>query len=228
MIRKALTALVFSILAIPAAATQIADGSFEGQGVYAGVGYCYFETTCSSSGAWNGGSTPGQGGGAGFINENNGDWPGIQTDGTYHAFIQGAGYIAQGFLVADKAGSYQLNWAEAGRTASGYNAPHDYRVLIVRNTFADTVFSGTSEASGSFISRQSNLFTLSAGESFVVTFAGSGDGGDRTTFLDQVSLNFLGGAPGVPEPASWAMLISGFGLLGITERNRRKIARATA
>ena len=35
-----------------------------------------------------------------------------------------------------------------------------------------------------------------------------------------------GGVPGVPEPASWAMLIAGFGLVGAASRRRRRSAAA--
>jgi PEP-CTERM motif len=36
----------------------------------------------------------------------------------------------------------------------------------------------------------------------------------------------VAGAPGVPEPASWAMLIAGFGLTGAVMRRRRTLATA--
>jgi hypothetical protein len=42
--------------------------------------------------------------------------------------------------------------------------------------------------------------------------------------LDNVVLNASMGAPGVPEPASWAMLIAGFGLTGAAMRRRRVAA----
>jgi hypothetical protein len=46
----------------------------------------------------------------------------------------------------------------------------------------------------------------------------SGGGADRT-FIDNVFIGTLAGA--VPEPASWAMLIAGFGLTGAAMRRRR-------
>lgn len=33
-----------------------------------------------------------------------------------------------------------------------------------------------------------------------------------------------GGVPGVPEPSSWALLIAGFGLIGLSARSRRRFA----
>ena len=38
--------------------------------------------------------------------------------------------------------------------------------------------------------------------------------------LDDVSATLVNGAPGVPEPASWAMMIAGFGLAGAGARRR--------
>ncbi|MFN3371317.1 MAG: PEPxxWA-CTERM sorting domain-containing protein [Sphingomonadaceae bacterium] len=44
--------------------------------------------------------------------------------------------------------------------------------------------------------------------------------------------NFLvaggGGTPGIPEPATWAMLIAGFGLVGSALRARRRVAHTAA
>jgi hypothetical protein len=79
-----------------------------------------------------------------------------------------------------------------------------------------------------------------------ITFVGihvGGKGGGQTTFykfdagagLDAFTLNLerSSGAvlystgdptPGVPEPASWAMMLGGFGLVGGALRNRRKAA----
>jgi hypothetical protein len=37
----------------------------------------------------------------------------------------------------------------------------------------------------------------------------------------------LPGAPGVPEPSAWAMLIAGFGAAGAMLRRRRRAALAT-
>jgi hypothetical protein len=43
-----------------------------------------------------------------------------------------------------------------------------------------------------------------------------------------VSLSSGGGVPGVPEPASWAMMIAGFGLVGAIRRRRARVAVVTA
>jgi hypothetical protein len=54
---------------------------------------------------------------------------------------------------------------------------------------------------------------------------GTNDGGDFGPVLDNVNLSISA----VPEPASWAMMLVGFGGLGATMRaSRRKLATATA
>lgn len=55
----------------------------------------------------------------------------------------------------------------------------------------------------------------------VITAIGFLDGGRATFVLTPDSLN---PQPGVPEPASWAMLVGGFGLLGGMMRRRRLVA----
>lgn len=46
--------------------------------------------------------------------------------------------------------------------------------------------------------------------------------------LDDLTLGIEGVAPGIPEPASWAMLVGGFALVGGAMRVRRRAAAAIA
>lgn len=49
--------------------------------------------------------------------------------------------------------------------------------------------------------------------------------------LDDITFDVRAVAPpvgGIPEPASWAMMIGGFGLVGAAQRRQRSISRATA
>ena len=55
-------------------------------------------------------------------------------------------------------------------------------------------------------------FTLVASGSFF---------GEDTVALDNIEYVLSDVGPGVPEPATWAMLISGFGLVGAAARRRR-------
>jgi hypothetical protein len=48
-----------------------------------------------------------------------------------------------------------------------------------------------------------------------------------TSFTGKWITDFTGGAgPGVPEPASWALMIGGFGLAGAALRRRRSLVAA--
>ena len=58
--------------------------------------------------------------------------------------------------------------------------------------------------------------TVTGTGSNTLTFISAND--PAYTYLDDVSLNLVSGA--VPEPASWAFMISGFGLVGVTMRRR--------
>lgn len=73
------------------------------------------------------------------------------------------------------------------------------------------------------IRRQSNgLYQLSGFTSFDGQVGSVGDQYTRNTFvMDDVRLN-LSTLP-VPEPASWALLIAGFGTVGASLRARRKV-----
>jgi PEP-CTERM motif len=62
---------------------------------------------------------------------------------------------------------------------------------------------------------------LGAGN-YVFQLYGVGAGNAWDVLVDDVVLTQVGGsAPGVPEPASWAMLIAGFGLTGAALRRQR-------
>ena len=70
----------------------------------------------------------------------------------------------------------------------------------------------------------------------VSTGVGSGwNGGSFSGAVDHVAYNFTGGpsanfdfaVAGVPEPASWALMIGGFGMVGFASRRRRQSARIT-
>jgi hypothetical protein len=60
---------------------------------------------------------------------------------------------------------------------------------------------------------------------FGLRFGGAGyQGGlDESWGFDNLAITLSGGNTGVPEPASWAMLIAGFGLTGAAMRRRRAV-----
>jgi len=73
--------------------------------------------------------------------------------------------------------------------------------------------------------------------SFGLTFQGLGDVdsaldssfGEFNGFVPTfIHANFIAAAEAVPEPASWALMIGGFGLIGAAARRQRRTAAATA
>lgn len=61
------------------------------------------------------------------------------------------------------------------------------------------------------------------GTSHTIQFLGQGNG--AWTFISEVS---FAGTSAVPEPASWALMIGGFGLVGVALRRRRTVRAAIA
>lgn len=78
--------------------------------------------------------------------------------------------------------------------------------------FAGTITSNTGLNYNSF----SQLFTAT-GSSTTLTFASFGGSGNAGIALDNVAVT------AVPEPASWAMMILGFGLVGGAMRRRQNV-----
>lgn len=107
--------------------------------------------------------------------------------------------------------SYGFSWANAGRDSGGAQQ---------LNVFVDGNQVGSHFSTG-FTGWLSNSVRFTAtGTSAALTFA-SRDVGGRPSYgnlITDVSV------AGVPEPATWAMLISGFGLVGYAARRRRRQA----
>ena len=208
----AASALVASV-SVPAAA-QLADGSFEAQGA-ASIGntsYCYLNNTCVL-GAWTGT------GNTGFVGANNADWPGAPgTDGSYHAFIQDTGALFQTFTAA-ATGTFALNYLDAGRSRPGYDGLHFYVPRFNGQVLEQGMTDGSTPAGQTFTEHTTRAFRLVEGQSYTIGFTGDFyDGADATSFIDRVSL-----ISAVPEPATWALMIIGFGATGGAMRRRSKV-----
>ncbi len=132
-------------------------------------------------------------------------------DGTQVAFIQTTGSISQSIdFPAD--GTYVLNFESAFRNAQ--NGVNDFEVQVDGNTvgtFTPTTFA-------SYLSYSTNPFTVTAG-SHTVEFLGLDDGGgDRTSFVDNVSItersanNIL--------PATSAVTVAADGTLNLAGNNQ--------
>jgi hypothetical protein len=76
-----------------------------------------------------------------------------------------------------------------------------------------------------FIWENHTLDFLATGASTAITLTGTS--GFFYTGLDNVSVELLSGVVGVPEPASWALMIAGFGLVGAALRRRQRTVSVT-
>ena len=136
-------------------------------------------------------------------------------DGSYSAQIEGFSYgpntLSQ--LIATTSGqSYTLSfWYDAvGAAANGFDVTWN----------GATVFSVTNQVTSGYQHITANV--LGSGSDALVFTAYN----DRyNTMLDNVSVSAVASA--VPEPATWAMMITGFGAAGVMVRaSRRRIAAA--
>jgi PEP-CTERM motif len=204
------------------AANILADGGFETQGLTT-ANYCYFGLSAGGnapcgSGAWFGG--PVNGGGLQF--ESNGAWPGLPSpDGTRYAFVQTGGSINQTFTPT-QTGDYILTWIDAGRPSGCCGGNQDYFVSIDDGSggLSPILYSGSTTTSQPWTAQTADFaVNLLAGTSYTLTFQGLVTGTDQTSFIDGVSFD-IAPPSAVPEPASWALMIAGFGLVGSAMRRR--------
>lgn len=150
--------------------------------------------------------------------------------------------ISQGFTVgAAAAGPATLSFqwfASYGGTEPGFiQQPHDLAhagrgtVLALRvdvlkagapafSTAAeDLVFSGWFSAPLAagpqpYVNFTQSFAGLAAGESYWLRFAAAANRGPLVVGIDQVSLNVAA----VPEPATWALMVAGLAIFGVTAR----------
>ncbi len=134
---------------------------------------------------------------------------GAASEGTRSAFfgpIGSTGGIFQTLMTTvGSLYSYSFTLANLGGTPSSFNASiGGTSVLSLTNpgAFAYTVYSGTFTATSAATALR---FTFQQDPSFFR--------------LDAISVSMISGA--VPEPAAWAMMIGGFGLVGASLRRRR-------
>ena len=201
---RIVAAVTLAAAPLAAGATTLVDGSFEAKGAALPVTqYCYdgFATAdgpCAAS-PWVGG---------GIIHTGNGAW-GSPTapDGTYLAFVQSTQTLAQSFT-ATGTGMLHATWLDANR--GNYGGIQSYTVTV--GDGATTHLLGTyTSAIGGFVNRASANFATTAGTTYTFSFNGMATN-DSTVFVDKVAL--------VPEPAAWAMMLGGFGLVGFAVRRR--------
>jgi hypothetical protein len=218
--KTAMAAAALSASGSAFAAASLTDGSFEAQG--AGVSsFCYFGQNNGGDGACATGAWTGAG--AGIQNETNSAWPGTASDdGSVSGFVQGLGIFGQYFSATG--GTYRLTWQDAGRAGGVAEGNQTYQVLLQADGSPATVLGTFSTTTGqAFTPRSIAGIALADGVNYALAFRGTNpNGGDNTAFLDSIAL-----AP-VPEPATWAMMIGGMGVVGGSLRKRGRALSRTA
>jgi hypothetical protein len=133
-------------------------------------------------------------------------------DGTQTAFVQDyngtAGAITIALTGLTQNQRYFVNFEAAARNAGLANP-------FILSTSVGTI--GSYSITGTAFGLYQTSF-VAGGTSDFLTFTGSAAPGDSSFALDAITV-------AVPEPATWALMITGFGLIGFAMRRRRQDVR---
>ncbi|CAM3114098.1 PEPxxWA-CTERM sorting domain-containing protein [Sphingomonas antarctica] len=185
------------------AAELLTNGSFESPNI--GTGNYTYPAGTSGSWTYTGSALVNATGSNAWY----GATPPAGQDGGQFAALQGLSTLSQSFVASNSKAN--VSWLAGGRPAFGANNGNQtYTVTVGANTLGtySTVSSQAFGANGGILSG------LTAGQTYTLSFNGQ-VAADETAFIDKVSVL------GVPEPAQWALLIGGFGFVGIASRRRR-------
>lgn len=199
----------------PLLATTLVDGGFEAKGAGLPVNsYCY-DNVVAGDGLCVASPWVNLAGNSGVIKSGTGIWGGVgAAEGSYFGFIQLTGVLAQSFTATEN-GTATVSWLDTNRP--GHGGLQTYVVSVFDGMTSVNIGSfGT--LAGPWVARTSASFALTNGTTYSLRFSGLATS-DSTAFIDNVALSVT--PANVPEPASWAMLITGFGLTGAAMRRRR-------
>jgi len=152
---------------------------------------------------------------------------GIQANGSAWGFTPAPAGVQTAFIQ-----SYQGVGGAISIALSGLTAGHLYKVSFAAaqrpgygvNPFTVNVIAGGTLSAFSTSSTAWTTFTTSfraGGTTDTLTFQGSALPGDGAFGLDAITV-------AVPEPATWALLILGFGTLGAAMRRRKPVSVSLA
>lgn len=122
--------------------------------------------------------------------------------------------------------TYELNFWQAAGQQAGWTGPttEQWEVTFGDTTKLSDLFSLPEAGVGPW-EKQTMTFTATSTTQLLSFLAkGTPGGAPPISFLDGVSLQEV--VPGVPEPATWAMLLVGFGAVGFAARRRTTTATA--
>jgi hypothetical protein len=122
---------------------------------------------------------------------------------------------------------FTLNYTiDSTGVASGGNQPDLSFLLLDFTTFTPVIHTGALTSSGSFTS---GLLAPGDYQFFVQNFdQQSSQLNDPGTTSTSLNADFGFSIASVPEPATWATMLAGFGALGTALRRRRAVAPASA
>jgi hypothetical protein len=202
MLRKLLlTGVVLAAFSGSAHAATILDGSFED--LHFANGHYVYNPTGSAWTFTGGAGETGNSSAWGFA---------PASDGNVVAFLQNVSSISQTLTGLTAGRTYTVSFDLAHRPGYGQNA-------------VSLSFDGASIFTQTPTSDAWTAYTASftaTGTSGLLSFSTNLNWGDNDSGLDHVRITNAQAA--VPEPASWAMMLGGFGLVGGAMRSRRKAA----
>jgi choice-of-anchor C domain-containing protein len=203
---------VFALSANAANAASIANGSFELTGPGAAPGGNYTSVNAGDSTSITGWTVT-----AGSVDLIGGYW--LASHGSNSLDMDGGstGAISQTFTTVIGQ-AYTVGFDFAGNPTGDVKSMGVQATGTAQQIFAfDTAGHGTS-AMGWV--HESYGFTATS-QLTALTFTSLSDGASGPA-LDNVSITSGAGAGAVPEPATWMMLMSGFGIVGAGLRSRRR------
>ena len=138
--------------------------------------------------------------------------------GTNTVPLQGFQFAPLKFAFNQAISSITFNFGDGG-------GDDDNAVLIEAYSAADVLLgSFTTSYDAGFAEGKSGTLNF-AGATYFIASSGSADRNINSIFWD-ISAVTVGGTGGVPEPAAWAMMLAGFGLVGGAMRRRGTMVTA--